>query len=149
MTGAFAFIITGFFFLPMFFELKTTSIYEYFEHRFHSRTMRRMCATIFILNTVFYMSVVIYAPSVALSGLTNVGTWVFILVVGSVGTLYTTIGGLKAVVWADTLQAFFMYSGVGVLIIKGVNDAGGLERIWHVAIESGRVGDLNRWNPDP
>lgn len=38
--------------------------------------------------------------------------------------MYTSIGGLKAVVWTDTIQAFFMYLGIGVVIVKGVVDGG-------------------------
>jgi Na+/proline symporter len=41
-----------------------------------------------------------------------------------VGTLYTAIGGIKAVIWTDTLQAFFLIFGLGMLIIKGTMDAG-------------------------
>lgn len=38
--------------------------------------------------------------------------------------IYTSIGGLKAVVWTDTIQAIFMYLGVGIMIVKGVIDSG-------------------------
>ena len=42
-----------------------------------------------------------------------------------------------------------MYAGVAVLIIKGIGDVGGLGRVWEVAVDGGRVADLNRWNPNP
>jgi Na+/proline symporter len=44
--------------------------------------------------------------------------------VGAVGTFYTSIGGIKAVIWTDTLQAFFLIFGLGMLLIKGTIDAG-------------------------
>ena len=50
------------------------------------------------------MAVVMFAPAVALSGVVHVPTWPFILSVGIVCTFYTTLGGLKAVVWTDTIQ---------------------------------------------
>ncbi|KAK5968993.1 Sodium-dependent multivitamin transporter, partial [Trichostrongylus colubriformis] len=64
-------------------------------------------------------------------------------------TLYTCIGGLKAVVWSDSLQAVLMYTGVFTLIVKGLRHprVGGLGRVWSVAVESGRTAELFRSDP--
>ncbi|CAJ0944907.1 unnamed protein product, partial [Mesorhabditis belari] len=65
-------------------------------------------------------------------------------------TLYTCIGGLKAVVWTDSLQAVFMYGGVAALIYKGLAHprVGGLNRVFQIASESGRLSEIWRWNAD-
>uniref|UniRef100_A0A914VFY0 Sodium-dependent multivitamin transporter n=1 Tax=Plectus sambesii TaxID=2011161 RepID=A0A914VFY0_9BILA len=78
--GGFAFLVSGLFFVPIFYKMKATSIYEYFELRFESKILRRMGAALFLLNTLFYMSVVMYAPAVALTGVTHMPLWPFILV---------------------------------------------------------------------
>lgn len=64
-------------------------------------------------------------------------------------TCYTTIGGLKAVVWTDSLQAVLMYAGVAVLIIKGLNHerVGGLNRVLTIAWDTGRFEEVFRMNP--
>ncbi|TKR96440.1 hypothetical protein L596_010455 [Steinernema carpocapsae] len=136
-------------FLPIFYHLNTTSIYEYLEMRFHSLLLRRLCAGAFCFNALVFMGVVIYAPAVALSGVTDLQTWWLILLVGITSTLYTTFGGMKAVVWTDTLQAGVMYIGIGFILIKGTMDAGGLARIWEVAVESGRIETFMRFDPNP
>jgi hypothetical protein len=41
-----------------------------------------------------------------------------------VSTVYTAAGGIKAVIWTDSLQAFFLYAGLAVLLIKGTVEAG-------------------------
>uniref|UniRef100_A0A914WGZ5 Sodium-coupled monocarboxylate transporter 1 n=1 Tax=Plectus sambesii TaxID=2011161 RepID=A0A914WGZ5_9BILA len=147
--GTLALVASGLIFLPILYRLKTTSMFEYFELRFGSRLLRRTASAIFIANTLFYMAVVLYAPSVALSGVTDITLWPFILVIGMVATCYTTIGGLKAVVWTDTLQAVFMYGGVGTLIVKGIHDAGGWDRVWQVASEGGRLSSLKNTDLNP
>ncbi|TKR96431.1 hypothetical protein L596_010446 [Steinernema carpocapsae] len=119
LTMPLAIIVLGYIFIPIFYNLGSVSIYEYLEIRFHSAFLRRLCAGMFVLNTVMYMGVVIYAPAVALSGVTNIDTWILILLVGVSSTLYTTLGGLKAVVWTDALQAGVMYAGMGIIIVKG------------------------------
>uniref|UniRef100_A0AC34FCU1 Sodium-coupled monocarboxylate transporter 2 n=1 Tax=Panagrolaimus sp. ES5 TaxID=591445 RepID=A0AC34FCU1_9BILA len=96
------------------------------------------------------MAVVMYAPSVALVGVTDVPLWPFILAVGAVSTVYTAIGGIKAVIWTDTLQAGFMYVGLGTLIIKGTIDAGGFWKVIEVAEKTGRLTEsINKWDPSP
>jgi hypothetical protein len=42
-----------------------------------------------------------------------------------------------------------MYAGLGVTIVKGIIDVGGFDRIWQVAVDSGRVADLGYLNLDP
>jgi sodium-coupled monocarboxylate transporter 8/12 len=82
--GALAFPISGLFFVPIFYRLGATSVYEYFEHRFHSKLLRRLTAFIFMINTIVYMGVVVYAPAVALDGVTGYGTWPMILVIDTI-----------------------------------------------------------------
>ncbi|KAK0423718.1 hypothetical protein QR680_008295 [Steinernema hermaphroditum] len=119
LTMPLAILLLGYIFVPIFYNLGSTSIYEYLEIRFHSVFLRRICAAMFVVNTIMLMGVVIYAPAVALSGVTNIDTWILILLVGVSSTLYTTLGGLKAVVWTDALQAGVMYAGTAIIVVKG------------------------------
>lgn len=48
----------------------------------------------------------------------------------SVCIFYTTIGGLKAVVWTDTLQIVAMIAGIISVMAVGINTAGGVSNIW-------------------
>uniref|UniRef100_A0A1I8BFU2 Aa_trans domain-containing protein n=1 Tax=Meloidogyne hapla TaxID=6305 RepID=A0A1I8BFU2_MELHA len=79
---------------------------------------------IFFIPIFYKIKVVIYAPSIALSGVTQLPLWPFILLVGTVSTFYTAAGGIKAVIWTDTLQASFIYLGLGIIIVKGTIEAG-------------------------
>jgi len=47
---------------------------------------------------------VIYTPSVALETATGLDRWTAVWLTGGVCIFYTSIGGLKAVVWTDTFQ---------------------------------------------
>lgn len=48
-------------------------------------------------------------------------------------------GGLKAVVWTDTLQTIIMFGAMLVIIYKGVLDAGGFSEVWSIAEAGGRI----------
>uniref|UniRef100_A0A914PR44 Sodium-coupled monocarboxylate transporter 1 n=1 Tax=Panagrolaimus davidi TaxID=227884 RepID=A0A914PR44_9BILA len=133
--GGISFLISGAFFVPVFYKLQFISVYEYLEIRYDSVILRRIGSALFLVSTLFYMAVVMYAPSVALA-------------VGAVSTIYTAIGGIKAVIWTDTLQAGFMYVGLGTLIIKGTIDAGGFWKVIEVAEKTGRLTEsINKWDP--
>ena len=58
------------------------------------------------------MAVVIYAPSLALEAVSGVPKEGTIIVTGLVCTFYTTLGGMKAVIWTDVFQASIMVAGM-------------------------------------
>ena len=76
------------------------------------------------------MGIVVYAPSVALSSVTSLSWWACVLLLGVCATFYTTIGGLKAIVWTDVFQIFIMYGGILAIVIRGINQGGGFDNIW-------------------
>ncbi|KJH52799.1 transporter, SSS family [Dictyocaulus viviparus] len=148
IVGTVSSVITCLVFLPVFHKMKCTCLHEYFIHRYNSTLIRQLFSTLFLCFTITYMSIVIYAPAVALSPVLHIHKWWLVLIFGLITTLYTCIGGLKAVVWSDSLQAFLMYSGVFTLIIQGIRHpkVGGLSRIWDVAKESGRIAEVFRFD---
>lgn len=94
-----AMIFSAIFIIPVIFHVESVSIYKYLEDRFDSKLLRRYGVVLFVISSLVYMAVVLYAPSTALSSATGLPTWSLILIVGIVCTIYTSIGGLKAVVW--------------------------------------------------
>ncbi|KAK7505271.1 hypothetical protein BaRGS_00003433 [Batillaria attramentaria] len=66
-----------------------------------------------------------------------------ILVAGLVCTIYTAIGGLKAVIWTDTFQMVIVLGGLLAIIIKGTLEAGGVNAV----LEPG--GRQPRFDPSP
>ena len=53
---------------------------------------------------------------------------------------YTTLGGLKAVVWTDSIQIVTMMLGFVAIIIKSSFDFdGGFSEIWEINKQGGRI----------
>lgn len=65
-----------------------------------------------------------------------------VLTSGVVCTIYTGLGGIKAVVWTDTLQMAIVFLGLVVLAIKGVY----AESVGEPATVLNRVKDGNRFD---
>ena len=80
------------------------SKHRYLEVRFESRAVRLFAATCFILLTCLYLAIVVYAPSLALSQVTGLNIDMSIVLTFAVCIFYTSIGGIKAVIWTNVFQ---------------------------------------------
>ncbi|KAM5292385.1 sodium-dependent multivitamin transporter [Ctenodactylus gundi] len=134
-------------FIPVFYRLHLTSTYEYLELRFNKAV--RICGTVtFIFQMVIYMGVVLYAPSLALNAVTGFDLWLSVLTLGIVCTVYTALGGLKAVIWTDVFQTLVMFLGQLAVIFVGAAKVGGMGRVWAVASQHGLISGIEL-DPDP
>uniref|UniRef100_A0A3P9LPI5 Sodium-dependent multivitamin transporter n=1 Tax=Oryzias latipes TaxID=8090 RepID=A0A3P9LPI5_ORYLA len=134
-------------FIPVFYRLRLSSAYEYLELRFNKTV--RVCGTVtFIFQMVVYMGVVLYAPALALNAVTGFDLWGAVLAMGLVCTLYTALGGLKAVIWTDVFQTVVMFAGQLAVIVVGASQAGGMAEVWRKAMNGSRISGLDL-NPDP
>uniref|UniRef100_UPI00398E9805 sodium/iodide cotransporter isoform X2 n=1 Tax=Pristiophorus japonicus TaxID=55135 RepID=UPI00398E9805 len=131
-------LLTAYLFLPIFYRLGLTSTYEYLELRF-SRGLR-LCGTLqFTIATVLYTGVVIYAPALILNQVTGLNIWASLLSSGAICTFYTTVGGLKAVIWTDVFQIITMMSGFAAIMIRGIYLAGGASKVLEHAYNGSRI----------
>lgn len=140
-------LIPAHIFIPVFYRLRLSSAYEYLELRFSKSV--RICGTVtFIFQMVIYMGVVLYAPALALNAVTGFDLWGAVLAMGLVCTLYTALGGLKAVIWTDVFQTIVMFAGQLAVIVVGTHQAGGIAEVWRKAQNGSRIAGLDL-NPDP
>ncbi|CAL1538590.1 unnamed protein product [Lymnaea stagnalis] len=122
--------------------------FQYLERRFNSRTARLIGTFLMILTQIIYMGIATFAPSTALEAVTGFPVWATILSIGAVGTLYTAIGGMKAVIWTDVFQSAIMLAGILAIVIQGAIKVGGFARVWEINEEWKRIKFFN-FDPDP
>ncbi|XP_016423949.1 sodium-coupled monocarboxylate transporter 2 [Sinocyclocheilus rhinocerous] len=137
---AYTFVVffTAELFLPVSYRSGITSTYEYLELRF-CKLVRFAATFIYIIQTILYTGVVVYAPALALNQVTGFDLWGSIFATGIVCTFYCTLGGLKAVVWTDAFQMVVMVVGFLTVLIQGASRAGGIESVWSTAHTGGRM----------
>ncbi|XP_061335176.1 sodium-coupled monocarboxylate transporter 2 [Pezoporus flaviventris] len=138
LSYALVIIFTAELFLPVFYRSGITSTYEYLELRFN-KIVRLAATLIYILQTILYTGIVVYAPSLALNQVTGFDLWGSVIATGIVCTFYCTLGGLKAVVWTDAFQMIVMVVGFTTVLIRGTTLNGGSTKVWEVAYEGSRL----------
>ncbi|CAG9560010.1 unnamed protein product [Danaus chrysippus] len=134
-------------YLPVFFNLQKTSTYEYLELRFGPH-VRMLASLTYTLQMILYNGIVLYAPAIVLESVTGLDRLVSILVVGLVCTFYSTLGGMKAVLFTDLLQSFLMFAAVFSVVIFASVQLGGFEQIFIISKEGGRL-DFSNVSLDP
>jgi len=113
--------------LPLYYRLNLVSIYAYLEERFGFWSYKTG-AFFFILSRTLGSSIRVFLVAGVLQLILfdqwGIPFWVSVLITVSLIWLYTHRGGIKTVVWTDTLQTFFMLAAVLVSIYLIGQDLG-------------------------
>nr|XP_034829836.1 putative sodium-dependent multivitamin transporter [Maniola hyperantus] len=134
-------------YLPVFFGLQKTSTYEYLELRFGPQ-IRMLASLTYTLQMVLYNGIVLYAPAIVLESVTGLDRLISILVVGLACTFYSSLGGMKAVLFTDLLQSFLMFGAVFSVVIFASIQLGGFDQILIKAQDGGRL-DFSNFSISP
>jgi SSS family solute:Na+ symporter len=120
-------------FLPFYRHSGDISAYEHLERRFGSWA-RTYAVTCFLLYQMARMGTVIYLLGIAVAPLTGWAVGTTILVTGTLMTIYTLFGGIKAVVWTGVLQSAVLILGTLLCLVTVISKTpGGLQEIVSVA----------------
>jgi len=135
--------ITCKWFIPMYKAWGYSSLYEYFERRF-DRNLRLLASSVFMFYSAGWMATMLLAVSRVLGEVLETPSpeygALIIAVVGILATLYTALGGVKAVIWTDTIQAFALGGGMLFLLYALIGDIeGGWSTYFQVADEAHKM----------
>ena len=147
------FLLAGYVIIPIFMRQRITSAYEYLEQRFDLKT-RLFAATLFALIRLAWMGLVVFTASFAMVKVLGAETkqiWMIALGVGAIAIVYTTMGGIRAVIWTDVLQFIILFGGAIFTICYVAADTGtGPAQWWQQATAAaGDRAPQPFWSWDP
>ena len=117
-------LVVALFFLPAYARRPTGTAYELLEHRF-GRTSRLLASAAFHVFVLVRAGILLFLTAQALSVLTGLDDRWGIVLAGVVAMAYSATGGLRAVVWTDTIQLGLIVVGLGgafILVLSGMPD---------------------------
>ena len=119
--------LTCIYFVPFYRRLQLTSVHEYLEMRF-SRGVRLTASIAFMTYSAGWMGSMLVAAGKILQpvvGADERQVFLILIGLGVIATLYTALGGVKAVIWTDSLQAFALGGGMIFLLAIIINSIDG------------------------
>jgi SSS family solute:Na+ symporter len=101
--------------VPFFRHAVSMSVYEYFGKRF-GPWVRMYASFAFAAGHFAKMGFVFYLLALSVAGITGWPIGLLIAGLGAIAIFYTFVGGLKAVIWTDVVQGFFLWGGIAVTL---------------------------------
>lgn len=111
-----AMVILGVTIVPFLMNAKVYTAYEYLERRFNPAT-RSLTSFLFLLSRGMSAGTIIAAPAVVFTAVLGIPLWMSIALIGIPTVLYTVIGGVGAVTWADVKQMFVIVAAVAAMLV--------------------------------
>ncbi len=128
--------------VPVLRRLDLVSVFNYLELRFNGTIRMLASALCMFMHVGARMSVVLFLPALAISTITGTDVVWSILLMGVCTIIYTTMGGMRAVVWTDFFQVIVLMGGALFAIGYVFWSLGG-----DAVFETARVHDkTNTWN---
>ncbi len=128
--------------VPVYRRLKVYTAYEYLEGRFDLKT-RTLAASLFLVQRGLSTGVSIYAPSVIFSVIMGWDIRVVIFLIGGTVTLYTAVGGARAVDNTNFQQFLIIMGGMFVAFFTIISLLPADVSFTEAAHVAGKLGRLN------
>ncbi len=119
-------VIVAVVFLPKFLRSGIYTIPEYLEYRYNSTARSIMAFYLIVIYIAVSISAVVYTGGLTLCTLFDMDLVQAVWLIGIIAAIYTTWGGLKAVVWADLFQGSALILGGLLTMILGFRAVGGV-----------------------
>ncbi len=120
-------LLLGWLFVPFYQRSGVTTMPEFLELRYNGASRTYLAVVSVVGYVLTKISVSLYAGGLIIGQLTGLSIWTSAAIIVVLTGIYTVAGGLRAVIYTDTMQAFTLIVGSAVLTILGLNAIGGWE----------------------
>jgi len=110
-------ILVSLFLLPQYFKSGVTSIYEIIGQKF-GPDIQKVASGVFSITRVLADGVRFLATAVVVQVITGWSLSLAVLIIGVVTIIYTLSGGIRTVVWVDSIQfVLYLFGGIASIFI--------------------------------
>jgi SSS family solute:Na+ symporter len=139
--AAFMLLTLGWVFVPFYKKSGVTTMPEFLEVRFSPAARMYLSLVSIFAYVITKISVTIFAGAIVFDSLLGIDFWTGAIIVVIVTGFYTVLGGLKAVIYTDTIQMFLLLGGSILVTIFGLDAIGG----WGNMVATSGEGFMSLW----
>jgi len=123
--------------IPTITRMPITSAYQYLEKRYGNET-RRLAGGVFLAHTLVWTGLIFYTASLAVGQVAGWDLLPTILIMGVVTIFYTSMGGIRTVIWTDNVQLLILFGGaISIPIYVAVVTGAGPSAWWENFSQAG------------
>ena len=138
-------ILLGWLFLPFYVRSGVFTMPEFLEKRFGPKARWFLSLFSLVAYVLTKVSVTLYAGGIVISTLLGIPFMTGALATVILTGIYTVLGGMRAVVYTETLQAVILVIGAATLTVLGLSAAGGWESVVATVNSEVRPDYMNMW----
>lgn len=139
-------LLLGWLFLPFYIRSGAFTMPEFLEKRFDSRSRWFLSLFSLAAYVLTKVSVTIYAGGIVVSELLGIPFWYGAIGIVIFTGIYTVVGGLKAVIYTETIQTIILILGSLIITYLGLQEVGGWEQLTETVKEVNPE-HFNMWRP--
>tara|TARA_B100000780_G_scaffold77158_1_gene52094 strand:+ start:8792 stop:10462 length:1671 start_codon:yes stop_codon:yes gene_type:complete len=139
-------LLLGWLFLPFYIRSGAFTMPEFLEKRFDARSRWFLSLFSLVAYVLTKVSVTIYAGGIVVSELIGIPFWYGAIGIVLFTGIYTVIGGLKAVIYTETLQTVILIVGSIIITYLGLQEVGGWTQL-RETVTAVSPDHFNMWRP--
>ena len=139
-------LLLGWLFLPFYIRSGAFTMPEFLEKRFDSRSRWFLSLFSLVAYVLTKVSVTIYAGGIVVSELLGIPFWYGAIGIVIFTGIYTVIGGMKAVIYTETLQTIVLILGAVIITYLGLHEVGGWSQL-RETVTAVSPDHFNMWRP--
>ncbi|MBX2963806.1 MAG: sodium:solute symporter [Cyclobacteriaceae bacterium] len=136
-------LLLGWVFIPFYIRSGVFTMPEFLERRYNSSARWFLSVVSLLSYVITKVSVTVYAGAVVIATFMGFDFWTSAIVLVVLTGIYTVLGGMRAVVYTEALQAVLLIIGSLILTLLGLSELGG----WDAMIASAPKEKLNMFPP--
>jgi SSS family solute:Na+ symporter len=122
-------LLLGWVFIPFYLRSRVFTMPEFLEKRYGPSARWFLSVIMLVGYVLTKVSVTVYAGAVVFQVLMGIDFWTGALVVVSLTGIYTILGGLRAVLYTETLQMVVLIAGSAIVTVLGLDAIGGWDNL--------------------
>lgn len=145
--AAFTLILLSLFFVPFYIRSGVTTLPDFLEKRY-DRASRDWLAIVSVVSAiVIHISFSLLAGGIVLQTLFGVDLYTSVIVIAVITSIYTIVGGLRAVVVTESIQTVVLLSGAIIMTFAAYHKMGGWQPMVDVLAQHHQLEKLSMMRP--
>lgn len=136
-------LLLGWLFLPFYARSGVFTMPEFLERRFNAKARWFLSIISLVGYVLTKISVTVYAGGIVITSLIGIDFWAGALITVILTGIYTVLGGMRAVVYTEAIQAVILILGAAAVTVIGLDKIGG----WAQLREIVGSDHFNMWRP--